>query len=112
MTEEDVRNYLEKIYKLPVAEVRSTIHHGEMPLGKGRTYLVKKPDYRVCFVSLPIGTTFKHPGDDLFQPMGECPTSTDISKTMESVKVVQKKFKDKTWKSGPNMPTWWTTSST
>lgn len=111
MTEDDVRNYLEKIYKLPVAEVRSAIHAGEMPMGKGRTYIVKKPDYRVCYVSLPVGTTFKHPGDDLFQPLGQSTTLFDIDKTMDAVKTVQKKFKDKTWKGGPNMPTWWGTSS-
>lgn len=108
MTEQDVRNYLEKIYKLPVADVRSAVHAGEMPMAKGRAYLVKKADYRLCHVSLPVGMTFEHPADDVFQPENEL----EIAKTMDKLKEVQKVFQDKTKVGGRHLPTWWSTSST
>jgi large subunit ribosomal protein L23 len=111
MTEHDVRNYLEKIYKLPVAHITSVLEAGEMPMGHGRNYLVKKYDYRLCHVYLPIGTAFKHPGEDLFTPLGKSESMGDLKRTMEKVDEGKKKFVTKTSHAGYSLPTWWGTSN-
>ena len=111
MTETDVRNYLERIYRLPVAAVRSAIHAGEMPLGRGRGYLVKKYDYRLCHVQLPKNLTFDHPGDDLFMLDGQSPDVEEVKEGMREVQSTEKKFLEKTQAVGQQAPTWWFTST-
>ncbi|XP_068170165.1 large ribosomal subunit protein uL23m isoform X1 [Antennarius striatus] len=52
MTKFDIKNYLEKIYNVPVGVVRTRIQHGS---NKKRNHLnqrVKKPDYKVAYVQL------------------------------------------------------------
>uniref|UniRef100_A0A671RDZ5 Large ribosomal subunit protein uL23m n=1 Tax=Sinocyclocheilus anshuiensis TaxID=1608454 RepID=A0A671RDZ5_9TELE len=52
MTKFDVRNYLEKIYSVPVAAVRTRIQYCT---NKKRNHLnqrVKRPDYKVAYVQL------------------------------------------------------------
>mgnify|MGYP001506672833 CR=1 FL=1 len=53
MTKYDVRNYLEKIYKLPVVNVKTRIVSGEIKrvIGK-RPYMVKGDDYCEALVDL------------------------------------------------------------
>lgn len=78
MTDWDVKNYLEKIYKIDVASVKSNIHSGE--LYRTKTGLAKKEDYRISHVSLPIGQRFTWP--DLFPRHKE----KEDQKNMELVK--------------------------
>lgn len=59
MTDWDVKNYLEKIYKIPVGAVSSVIRPGK--LYKTRNSMAKAEDYRVAHVSLPVGTKFEWP---------------------------------------------------
>lgn len=64
MTKFDVRNYLEKIYNVPVAAVRTRIQYGT---NKKRNHLnqrVKRPDYKVAYVQLSQQQTFQFP--DIF----------------------------------------------
>ncbi|XP_076861805.1 large ribosomal subunit protein uL23m isoform X2 [Brachyhypopomus gauderio] len=64
MTKYDVRNYLEKIYNVPVAAVRTRIQYGS---NKKRNHLnqrVKRPDYKVAYVQLSKQQTFQFP--DIF----------------------------------------------
>ncbi|XP_064193104.1 large ribosomal subunit protein uL23m isoform X3 [Anguilla rostrata] len=52
MTKCDVKNYLEKIYNVPVGAVRTRIQYGT---NKKRNHLnqrVKTPDYKVAYVQL------------------------------------------------------------
>ncbi|KAJ0069333.1 hypothetical protein NL108_004180, partial [Boleophthalmus pectinirostris] len=52
MTKYDVKNYLEKIYSVPVGVVRTRIQYGS---NKKRNHLnqrVKQPDYKVAYVQL------------------------------------------------------------
>ncbi|XP_060892535.1 large ribosomal subunit protein uL23m isoform X2 [Labrus mixtus] len=52
MTKCDVKNYLEKIYNVPVGAVRTRIQFGS---NKKRNHLnqkVKQPDYKVAYVQL------------------------------------------------------------
>lgn len=66
MTDWDIKNYLEKIYKVPVASIRSSICSGRITLTPSRRRtidqnIVKDNDYRIAHVTLPIGQTFSWP---------------------------------------------------
>ncbi|XP_063052278.1 large ribosomal subunit protein uL23m [Engraulis encrasicolus] len=61
MTKYDVRNYLQKIYNVPVVTVRTRIQFGS---NKKRNHLnqkVKQPDYKVAYVQLGEGQEFEFP---------------------------------------------------
>lgn len=64
MTELDVRNYLTKIYKLPVVEVRSVVRSkmGNPPGNAGD--VIKEEDYRLAYVTMPVEFKFVYP--DIF----------------------------------------------
>lgn len=64
MTRVDVRNYLERIYNVPVAAVRTRVQHGSNRKRDHRNVRLKKPDYKVAYVQLAHGQTFTFP--DLF----------------------------------------------
>ncbi|XP_076971464.1 large ribosomal subunit protein uL23m [Tamandua tetradactyla] len=68
MTREDVRNYLQSIYSVPVAAVRTRIQHGSNRKRDHRNVRVKKPDCKVAYVQLAHGQTFAFP--DLFPEKG------------------------------------------
>ncbi|XP_053058729.1 39S ribosomal protein L23, mitochondrial isoform X2 [Acinonyx jubatus] len=52
MTRVDVRNYLERIYNVPVAAVRTRVQHGSNRKRDYRNVRMKKPDYKVAYVQL------------------------------------------------------------
>ncbi|XP_061629363.1 large ribosomal subunit protein uL23m isoform X1 [Phyllopteryx taeniolatus] len=59
MTKYDVKNYLEKIYNVPVGDVRTRIQFGS---NKKRNHLnqrVKQPDYKVAYVQLTLHFSLK-----------------------------------------------------
>ncbi|XP_037373284.1 39S ribosomal protein L23, mitochondrial isoform X2 [Talpa occidentalis] len=64
MTRVDLRNYLERIYDVPVAAVRTRVQHGSHRKRDHRNSRVKRPDYKVAYVQLAHGRTFAFP--DLF----------------------------------------------
>ncbi|XP_017375922.1 39S ribosomal protein L23, mitochondrial [Cebus imitator] len=64
MTRVDLRNYLERIYNVPVAAVRTRVQHGSNKKRDHRNVRIKKPDYKVAYVQLAHGQTFTFP--DLF----------------------------------------------
>ncbi|XP_057585936.1 39S ribosomal protein L23, mitochondrial isoform X2 [Hippopotamus amphibius kiboko] len=64
MTRVDLRNYLERIYNVPVAAVRTRVQHGSNRRRDHRNVRIKKPDYKVAYVQLAHGQTFTFP--DLF----------------------------------------------
>ncbi|KAF4801626.1 39S ribosomal protein L23, mitochondrial [Turdus rufiventris] len=61
MTKLDIKNYLEKIYNVPVATVRTRIQYGANNKRNHRNQRVKKPDYKVAYVQLGQGQTFQFP---------------------------------------------------
>uniref|UniRef100_A0A672TS42 Large ribosomal subunit protein uL23m n=1 Tax=Strigops habroptila TaxID=2489341 RepID=A0A672TS42_STRHB len=61
MTRIDVKNYLEKIYNVPVAAVRTRIQYGANNKRNHKNQRVKKPDYKVAYVQLGQGQTFQFP---------------------------------------------------
>nr|XP_044997713.1 39S ribosomal protein L23, mitochondrial isoform X2 [Jaculus jaculus] len=74
MTRVDLRNYLERIYNVPVAAVRTRVQHGSNRKRDHRNVRIKKPDYKVAYVQLAHGQTFTFP--DLF-PEKEQSSSAD-----------------------------------
>ncbi|XP_054054808.1 39S ribosomal protein L23, mitochondrial isoform X1 [Rissa tridactyla] len=55
MTKVDIKNYLEKIYNVPVAAVRTRIQYGANNKRNHKNQRVKKPDYKVAYVQLFSG---------------------------------------------------------
>uniref|UniRef100_A0A8C7AMD9 Large ribosomal subunit protein uL23m n=1 Tax=Neovison vison TaxID=452646 RepID=A0A8C7AMD9_NEOVI len=55
MTRVDLRNYLERIYNVPVAAVRTRVQHGSNRKRDHRNVRVKRPDYKVAYVQLVSG---------------------------------------------------------
>lgn len=51
MTRFDVKNYLEKIYKIPVVSVKTKVMTGDFKKS-ARGYLIKDEDYRVAYVKM------------------------------------------------------------
>ncbi|XP_073460803.1 large ribosomal subunit protein uL23m isoform X1 [Aquarana catesbeiana] len=64
MTKFDVQNYLQSIYNVPVACVRTRIQFGSNRKRNHLNQRVKRPDYKVAYVQLGQGQTFQFP--DLF----------------------------------------------
>lgn len=52
MTKFDVQNYLEKIYKVPVIEVRTRVDMGKTFKEPGRGYVIKRDDSKIAYVTL------------------------------------------------------------
>ncbi|XP_016072009.1 PREDICTED: 39S ribosomal protein L23, mitochondrial isoform X2 [Miniopterus natalensis] len=75
MTRVDLRNYLERIYSVPVAAVRTRVQHGSNRKRDHRNVRVKKPDYKVAYVQLAHGQTFTFP--DLFPEKKRSPSGED-----------------------------------
>lgn len=97
MTDWDIKNYLEKIYKIRVAAVNSVIECGEIKnTSKGIT---KEDDYRIAHVTLPLGEKFEWP--DLFPTTKFKEALSDYDLTLKEL--------NKQRKSDPNVkdvPTW------
>lgn len=97
MTDWDVKNYLEKIYKVEVAAVKSKILSGDLYATKSG--LAKKDDYKICHVSMPVGQKFTWP--NLFP--------NDQDKEDEKNRELVKKEITKEGPKGPhppNAPSW------
>lgn len=61
MTKLDVQNYLEKIYKVPVVDVRTRIDMGKTYKEPGRGYVIKKDDTKIAYVTLVSVSGRSHP---------------------------------------------------
>ncbi|KAM7086078.1 large ribosomal subunit protein uL23m [Molossus nigricans] len=81
MTRVDLKNYLERIYSVPVASVRTRVQHGSNRKRDHRNVRVKKPDYKVAYVQLAHGQTFTFP--DLFPERKPSPESDSEDKDLQ-----------------------------
>lgn len=65
MTKYDVKNYLEKIYKVQVADVKTLNHMGKTFQNEvskpGSGAIMKEDDYKLAFVTLPPGEVWEWP---------------------------------------------------
>ncbi|KAM6961177.1 large ribosomal subunit protein uL23m [Aplochiton taeniatus] len=81
MTKCDVRNYLESIYNVSVAVVRTRIQFGS---NKKRNHLIQKvkmPDYKVAYVQLGQQQTFAFP--DVFPQKDSQPAEGSVEEMQE-----------------------------
>ncbi|KAM6160696.1 large ribosomal subunit protein uL23m [Erethizon dorsatum] len=83
MTRVDLKNYLESIYNVPVAAVRTRVQHGSNRKRDYRNVRIKKPDFKVAYVQLAHGQTFTFP--DLFPEMEPSPADREQSEFLEDV---------------------------
>ncbi|XP_005064210.1 39S ribosomal protein L23, mitochondrial isoform X1 [Mesocricetus auratus] len=85
MTRVDLRNYLEQIYNVPVAAVRTRVQHGSNRRRDHKGVRIKKPDYKVAYVQLAHGQTFTFP--DLFpekEPSPADPLEEELQQQRQS----------------------------
>lgn len=52
MTKHDIKNYLNKIYNIPVVEVRTKIFLGKFRRDLGKGYIVKEDDVKNAIITL------------------------------------------------------------
>ncbi|GAB6029769.1 hypothetical protein CHUAL_005482 [Chamberlinius hualienensis] len=102
MTKLDVRNYLEKIYKIPVVDVRTVVYQGKFKREESRGYIIKDEDQKWAFVKLPADAKFIFP--DLFPNSAKERDEKDLKMEMESHNHFQKKI-DKN-ADLPGVPMW------
>ncbi|KAE8606897.1 hypothetical protein XENTR_v10010917 [Xenopus tropicalis] len=81
MTKADVQNYLQSIYSVPVATVRTRIQYGSNRKRNHLNQRVKRPDYKVAYVQLGQGQTFQFP--DLFPQKDKTPESGTFEEVEE-----------------------------
>lgn len=81
MTDWDIKNYLEKIYKVQVASVKSRILAGD--LKRVKEGLAKWEDYKIAYVTLPVGQRFKWP--DLFPEEKSKEAISDYKRNLKEV---------------------------
>lgn len=55
MTKHDIKNYLTKIYNVPVVDVHTEVRLGEFHQDTVKKYVKKKDDYRVAIVTMVSG---------------------------------------------------------
>ena len=107
MTDRDIFNYLTRIYKLPVVDVKSQVRHGKIPLAPGNgEHFAPEPAYRLASVYLPKDTEFTHPDEDLFVADGVKDPVTLMKKEMANFDATKKETVKKQVKHGPSYPTW------
>ncbi|XP_013100469.1 large ribosomal subunit protein uL23m [Stomoxys calcitrans] len=101
MTKYDVKNYLEKIYKIPVMDVRTRIAMGSTKRDSTYGYVTKNDDMKIAYVTMPKDMEFKFP--DIFAKKEETKKAED--KAMDDSKEGFKKFLDRN-KKRPGTPGW------
>ncbi|XP_044107635.1 39S ribosomal protein L23, mitochondrial-like [Neovison vison] len=102
ITRVDLRNYLERIYNMPVATVRTRVQHGSNRKRDHRNVRVKRPDYKVAYV-LVYGQTFTFP--DLF-PEKKSPDSSPSGDNVQDKLLEEQRQRQSQdpWRSG--LPNW------
>ncbi|GFS92292.1 probable 39S ribosomal protein L23, mitochondrial [Nephila pilipes] len=101
MTDDDVKNYLEKIYNTPVTQIRSRICQGEIKKNH-KNYLVKDPDYRMACVTLPEDMKFQFP--DIFPREKKEKEEKEQKRLIEQAEDLMKQRR-KNW-DRKDVPTW------
>ncbi|XP_013183700.1 large ribosomal subunit protein uL23m [Amyelois transitella] len=101
MTKHDIRNYLEKIYKVPVVDVRTKITLGKFRRDYGKGYIIKEDDAKHAFITLPKSMKFEFP--DLFESSKD--EEEENMKSLDEAKKSYKTYIDRN-KDRPDVPSW------
>jgi large subunit ribosomal protein L23 len=89
-----VKNYLEKVYKLPVVDVRSRIAIGKIRREPVAGYVIKDDDYKLAYVTFPKEVKFTFP--DVFPEENETKKNLkDDEKSLDQAKDRFKQFCDR-----------------
>lgn len=89
-----MKNYLEKIYKLPVVDIRTRIAPGKTKREERSGYIIKDEDSKLAYVSFPKEVSFTYP--DLFPEDSETKKNIkDDEKSLEDAKQRYKQFLDR-----------------
>jgi len=102
MTKYDIRNYLEKIYKIPVIDVRTRIAMGKTKRDQQYGYVTKEDDVKIAYVTLPKEQVFTFP--EMFTEKEEAKEKDE--KAMDESKEGFRKFLDRN-KKRPGTPGWY-----
>ncbi|XP_022101628.1 39S ribosomal protein L23, mitochondrial-like [Acanthaster planci] len=101
MTKFDIRNYLERIYNVPVAKVNTHIVYVAFKRDHKNMRYKPKDDFKLANVTLAKGQTFQFP-ENLFVKTDEQTTDEEL---IEEAKAKQKAREDLLKKRG-GLPTW------
>uniref|UniRef100_A0A6M2DKG2 Large ribosomal subunit protein uL23m n=1 Tax=Xenopsylla cheopis TaxID=163159 RepID=A0A6M2DKG2_XENCH len=101
MTKYDIQNYLEKIYKIPVIDVRTRIALGKTKRDQ-KGYVVKEEDTKLAYVTLSKDETFEFP--DIFTRKEE-ESYKDEMKNLNQSQELYKNFVNRN-KNTPGTPGW------
>ncbi|MPC23148.1 putative 39S ribosomal protein L23, mitochondrial [Portunus trituberculatus] len=102
MTKNDIKNYLEKIYNVPVEHIVTHVRMGNLSRTAMGGYVVKDDDYKVAYITLPKGEKFEFP--NLFPEAKE----QEREKQKEDLKLLEKEWKQKSRQNTnrPGVPSW------
>lgn len=104
MNERDVKNYLEKIYKVPVINVRTVPRDAKITRSPLKGELVKKDDdYRSAYVQLPKDMKFEFP--NLFPHEKKQEQDEQLNKARERAENVEKEYMEK-YRTNKSIPEW------
>ncbi|KAL1463375.1 hypothetical protein WDU94_015130 [Cyamophila willieti] len=105
MTNHDIKNYLENIYKVKVANVESTLENGKLKraFGKIGGFVTKEEDYRRAIVTLPKTESFTFP--DLL-PKEKTESDEKERKKMQKQQADNFKKYEKRANQIPGVPSW------
>lgn len=103
MTDRDVKNYLEQIYKVPVMNVRMVPKDAKIKRSR-KGYLIKEgDDYCSAYVQMPAGMNFEFP--DLFPKEKRDEEQKIHDDTFDAEKKVEKEFLE-VYQKAKDVPTW------
>ncbi|XP_058789191.1 large ribosomal subunit protein uL23m [Phymastichus coffea] len=103
MTRYDVKNYLEKIYKVPVIKVNTRIAMGKFKKNEQGT-IIKKDDIKFAYVSLPRYESFEFP--NMFDIEERKKEKEREEQQYEEIKKSHKEKIAEQRKTRPGIPTW------
>ncbi|XP_057655775.1 39S ribosomal protein L23, mitochondrial [Diorhabda carinulata] len=104
MTKYDIKNYMEKIYNIKCADVRTRIHMPKTRREPTQGYVIKDDDIKYAYITLMKGEEFQFP--DLFENI-ENKEHEDHEKALKQAKEGYQEFLNKN-KDRQNMPGWFT----
>lgn len=106
MTDRDVKNYLEKIYKVPVVNVRTVPRDAKIEKDFKGDLVKKEDDYRSAYVQLPIGVNFEFP--DLFPDQKREEERVEHNNAIKLQENKEKETMEK-YQRMKNLPSWFQT---
>jgi len=105
MSKIDVKNYLEKIYNVPVVSVDMRIVQGATRNARNKQYIVKDDDYKMAYVTLPKDYKFEWP--DLFPADKLAKELEAEKKQLDEMDTKHQEFLNANKYKNPNIPGWY-----